>query len=100
MIHLTISQEGDKRVLTISQKKFCADGKFAGNMQSVDIGSITVMEYSIHFLPIGFESMIWQVPITIATKTNPSAVKFVLSKTSATVTVEGVRPDDWILVYD
>ena len=43
--------------------------------------------------------MIWQVPVTIATKTNPSAVKFVLNKTSDTVTVGGVRPDDWILVY-
>lgn len=42
--------------------------------------------------------MLWQVPITIATSKNPAAVKFVLCEMSATVTVEGVGPDDWILV--
>lgn len=42
--------------------------------------------------------MLWNVPITIATKTNPEAVKFVLDKASDTVTIEGVGPNDWILV--
>lgn len=42
--------------------------------------------------------MVWQVPVTIATSKNPAAMKFVLDKASATVTIEGVGPDDWILV--
>ena len=42
--------------------------------------------------------MLWHVPVTIATSKNPSAVKFVLDKRSETITVEGVGPDDWILV--
>ena len=42
--------------------------------------------------------MLWNVPVTIATKANPEAVKFVLEKESDTVTVEGVGPDDYILV--
>ena len=46
----------------------------------------------------GFESMLWHVPVTIATSKNPSAVKFVLDKCSETITVDGVGPDDWILV--
>ena len=49
---------------------------------------------------VGFESVLWQVPVTIATNKNPEAMKFVLDKTSMTVTVEGVGPDDWILVSD
>ena len=42
--------------------------------------------------------MIWNVPVTIATKANPEAVRFVLDKACDSVTVEGVGPDDWILV--
>lgn len=42
--------------------------------------------------------MLWQVPVTIATRKNPEALKFVLDKASATVTMEGVGADDWILV--
>lgn len=68
-------QEGKKRVLTITQKKFCADGKLTG-----------------------FESLLWHVPVTIATSNNPTAMKFVLDKCSDTITVEGVGPNDWILV--
>ena len=46
----------------------------------------------------GSDSRLWQVPVTIATRKNPEAMKFVLDKASMTVTVEGVGPDDWILV--
>ena len=42
--------------------------------------------------------MRWKVPITIATKSNPAAVKIVLEKESDTVTVEGVDPNEYILV--
>lgn len=54
---------------------------------------------SIHCCPIpDFGSMLWNVPVTVATKSNPEAVKFVLDKACDTVTVEGVGPDDYILV--
>ena len=42
--------------------------------------------------------MLWRVPVTIATSKNPVALKFVLDSSSTSVTVEGVGPDDWILV--
>ena len=42
--------------------------------------------------------MLWRVPVTIATSKNPAALKFVLDTSSTSVTVEGVGPDDWILV--
>ena len=42
--------------------------------------------------------MLWQVPVTIATSKNLTALQFVLDKQTTTVTVEGVGPDDWILV--
>jgi len=69
------SQEGDKRVLTISQKKFCADGNITG-----------------------FESMQWQIPVTIATSKNRSALTFVLDKPSTTITLEGLGANDWVLL--
>lgn len=47
---------------------------------------------------IGFEDMLWQVPITIATSQQKEAYKFVLDKQSATITLEGLKPDDWIKV--
>lgn len=42
--------------------------------------------------------MRWNVPITIATKNNPEAIRFVLEKECDTVTIEGIEPEDWILV--
>ena len=45
--------------------------------------------------------MRWKVPITIATKNNPEAVKIVLEEESTTVTVDGgVDPGDYILVRE
>ena len=38
------------------------------------------------------------MPVTIATGNSPTAKKFILNKRCDTVTVEGVGPDDWILV--
>ena len=47
---------------------------------------------------IGFESMLWKVPIVIATKGNPQAASLVLTEQSTTVTLEGVGEGDWVLV--
>ena len=42
--------------------------------------------------------MLWQVPVTIATSQQKEAYKFVLDKQSTTITLEGLKPDDWIKV--
>ena len=55
------------------------------------------MHFNIFPFP-EFDSMLWNVPVTIATKNSPEAVKFVLDKRSDTVEVEGVGEDDWIMV--
>ena len=48
----------------------------------------------------GFESMLWKVPITVATKGNPQAASLVLTQQSITVTLEGVAEGDWVLVSE
>ena len=105
-------------MLTISQKKFCADGKIDGkfgmNMYVMRHSLVprllsmhgkpgnkpkaTIYMHYFLFSTVGFESVLWHVPVTIATSKNRTAVKFVLDKCSDTVTVEGVGPNDWILV--
>ncbi|CAI8041776.1 Puromycin-sensitive aminopeptidase [Geodia barretti] len=51
VITVEAKQEGGNRVLTLSQRKFCGDGNITG-----------------------FESMLWKVPIVIATRGIPSCV--------------------------
>jgi puromycin-sensitive aminopeptidase len=75
VITVEAKQEGGNRVLTLSQRKFCGDGNITG-----------------------FESMLWKVPIVIATKGNPQAASLVLTEQSTTVTLEGVGEGDWVLV--
>jgi len=74
---ITVKEEksGDKRVVTVSQEKFTADG-------SKD------------------DKSVWMVPITVSTKSSPNHAvhKFVLSTKEASFTVEGVKSDDWLKV--
>ena len=42
--------------------------------------------------------MRWAVPITIATRKKRNALTFVLEKESDTVVLEGVGPEEWLLV--
>ena len=44
--------------------------------------------------------MQWQIPVTIATSKNRSALTFVLDKPSTTVTLEGLGANDWVLVRE
>lgn len=44
--------------------------------------------------------MLWKVPVTIATSQNQEAYKFVLDQQSMTVTLSGLKPDDWIKVWE
>ncbi|KAK2165380.1 hypothetical protein LSH36_51g04005 [Paralvinella palmiformis] len=75
---LTVTQkvEGQKRILTIKQKKFCADGSAQGT-----------------------ESL-WEVPIGICTASSPqkSVHRFVLNEKEATVTIDNIKPNDWIKI--
>lgn len=97
-------------MLTISQKKFCADGNigsrhlnlahvhYLSNLALLHRSSLTELFGDLFSSLAGFESMLWRVPVTIATSKNPAALKFVLDTSSTTVTVEGVGSEDWILV--
>jgi puromycin-sensitive aminopeptidase len=75
VISVQAKQDGANKVLTLSQRKFCGDGNLTG-----------------------FESMLWKVPITVATKGNPQAASLVLTEQSTTVTLEGEGESDWVLV--
>lgn len=76
VISVSSQQQGTKRILTLSQSKFTADG--------VD----------------PTEEYFWMVPITVSTAKNPTeiAVNTMLDKKSMTVEIEGVDESDWIKV--
>ncbi|WAR11437.1 PSA-like protein [Mya arenaria] len=75
VIKVTESQDGNNRVLKLSQEKFNADGK-----------------------TVAGESSEWLVPITISTSDSPNTpVKSVLLEgPSMTVTLENVKPGAWV----
>lgn len=67
-------QDGTNRVLTVTQEKFCADGK----------------------RPDG--DFKWMVPAGICTASSPNkpVLTFMLDKETAEVTVPNVKPGDWV----
>ncbi|XP_077862985.1 puromycin-sensitive aminopeptidase isoform X1 [Saccoglossus kowalevskii] len=73
VIKVTAEQKGNNRELTLTQRKFCADGSAGGDS-------------------------LWMVPISISTSADPNkaAVKIMLDKPSTTVTIENVSADQWI----
>ncbi|KAL3855249.1 hypothetical protein ACJMK2_014465 [Sinanodonta woodiana] len=75
VIKVTESQENNKRILMISQEKFCANGK----------------------IPEGDKSH-WIVPISICTSQNPDQpVQTILLESKSTkVTLNDVQPGDWV----
>uniref|UniRef100_A0A3B5LVZ0 Aminopeptidase n=1 Tax=Xiphophorus couchianus TaxID=32473 RepID=A0A3B5LVZ0_9TELE len=66
-------QQGDDRILKLSQKKFCASGPHNGD---------------------------WMVPISICTSEDPkcSKLRILLEKSETSVTLNGVGPDQWIKI--
>ncbi|XP_071792153.1 puromycin-sensitive aminopeptidase-like [Asterias amurensis] len=75
VLKVSAEQKGTSRVLTISQSKFCADGPMEG------------------------ESPQWIVPVSIATSTDHTIKplsSILLDKPSTTVTLEDIKPDQWI----
>jgi puromycin-sensitive aminopeptidase len=74
VLKVSEKKEGDKRIVTITQQKFCADGKTEG------------------------ASPVWMVPVSISSASSPdkSIHKFLMDKRETTITLDNVKPDDWI----
>ncbi|XP_033913906.1 puromycin-sensitive aminopeptidase-like [Acipenser ruthenus] len=70
-------QQGDDRVLKLSQKKFCASGPYSGD-----------------------ECHKWMVPISICTSDAPTCIKMnvLLDCAEVTITVKNVAPDQWVKI--
>uniref|UniRef100_A0A8C6TYS3 Puromycin-sensitive aminopeptidase n=1 Tax=Neogobius melanostomus TaxID=47308 RepID=A0A8C6TYS3_9GOBI len=73
-------QQGEDRIVKITQKKFCASGP------QDDAGE--------------GECSNWMVPISICSSEDPtcSKLKVLLDRPETSITVSGVRPDQWIKV--
>uniref|UniRef100_A0A8C4QJV6 Aminopeptidase n=2 Tax=Eptatretus burgeri TaxID=7764 RepID=A0A8C4QJV6_EPTBU len=74
VLHVSDEQQGEDRILNITQEKFCAGGTFKG------------------------DSPTWMVPITISTGDNPSEVRMtvLLEKQSTRVTIPGLQANQWV----
>uniref|UniRef100_A0A914USM4 Puromycin-sensitive aminopeptidase n=1 Tax=Plectus sambesii TaxID=2011161 RepID=A0A914USM4_9BILA len=74
VISVSQRQDGGKRVLKLTQKRFIADG-------SEDT-----------------DDLLWQVPINISTSGDPNEPKFkiLFSERETEVDLEGVEPDQWV----
>lgn len=75
VVNVSETKEGKKRILKLSQKKFCADGKSEGTSQ-------------------------WMIPIDISTSSsgNKPSKKILMDKESMEVILEDVEPNDWVLL--
>ncbi|NP_001268818.1 puromycin-sensitive aminopeptidase-like isoform X1 [Bombyx mori] len=73
MVEVQSEQRGSNRVLTLTQRKFCADGSQA-------------------------DDTLWMVPISISTQEQPSkvALSMVLEKRTQEVVLKNVAQDSWI----
>ncbi|TMS23086.1 Puromycin-sensitive aminopeptidase [Larimichthys crocea] len=70
-------QQGDERILKISQKKFCASGPHNGE-----------------------DCPNWMVPISICTSEDSKCTKLkvLLDRPETTITLSGVSPDQWVKI--
>lgn len=78
VIKVSQQQEGNKRILTLEQEKFCADGKQAGDG----------LNYK------------WMVPISVSTGSSPDkpVSTILMDKPTATITLSDIKPEDWVKV--
>lgn len=67
-------QDGKKRVLTLKQERFIADGSVAD------------------------EKTVWMIPVSIATPKKKDSLTFVFDKETTDVTIDDVSEDDWIKI--
>ncbi|KAJ4944929.1 hypothetical protein JOQ06_013468 [Pogonophryne albipinna] len=77
IIEVEEEQQGDDRIVKLSQKKFCASGPHSGE----DCPS-------------------WMVPISICTSEDPtcSKLKVLLDRAETTITLSGVPTEQWIKI--
>ncbi|XP_012990861.1 puromycin-sensitive aminopeptidase isoform X2 [Esox lucius] len=70
-------QQGDDRILKISQKKFCASGPHEGE-----------------------DCPNWMVPVSICTSEDPGCTKLkvLLDSPETTITINNVSPDQWVKI--
>ena len=77
-------------------------GKIVTSQKDVgQIGQTVLKHYSLLYYSTQYiGSYHWQVPVSISSSTNPreSVASTLLDQTSCTVTVNGVKPDQWIKV--
>jgi len=76
VLSVSEKKDGTNRTLTISQRKFCADGDSTGDVS------------------------LWMVPVSVSTASSPEKAvhKFVLDSKDITVTIENVDPNDWLKI--
>uniref|UniRef100_A0A8C2YUH7 Aminopeptidase n=1 Tax=Chinchilla lanigera TaxID=34839 RepID=A0A8C2YUH7_CHILA len=75
LIYVEAEQVEDDRLLSLSQRKFCASGPYAGE-----------------------DCPQWMVPITISTSEDPSQakLKILMDKPEMSVVLKNVKPDQWV----
>ncbi|RWS20189.1 puromycin-sensitive aminopeptidase-like protein, partial [Leptotrombidium deliense] len=76
VVTVSSRQEGNNRVLTLSQEKFCSNGKYT---------------------PMDKKSQ-WMIPVVIRTQSNPNedALRLLLESKSTEVVLENVPINDWV----
>lgn len=78
VITVSIKTEANRKVLQLTQEKYCADGK----------------------LPDSDANMLWMVPISVSTAKSPDkeVASFLMSTKTAEVVIDNVGPSDWVKV--
>ncbi|KAK7112907.1 hypothetical protein V1264_012283 [Littorina saxatilis] len=76
VLKVSQKQDGSSRVLTVEQQKFCADGKAAG------------------------DGYMWILPVSVSTSSCPDkpAKTVLVDKASTTITIDNVKPEEWVKV--
>lgn len=76
VINVSVKTEQNKKIIHLSQEKYCADGK----------------------LPDSEANMLWMVPISVSTAQSPNkeVVSLLMSTKTTEVVIENVRPSDWV----
>lgn len=76
VIAVTQRQDGNNRILSLAQEKFCSDGK----------------------LPADEKDTKWMVPITVSSASSPSkpVLDTLFTEKKVEITVPNIAPGDWV----
>lgn len=96
-------QQGDDRILKISQKKFCASGPHNGEcfvQRSRQPDAVSRVSLGSPTCAAGEDCPSWMVPISICTSEDPKCTKLkvLLDRPETTITLSGVGADQWVKV--